>query len=1006
MMRPVMNNRGWLRRGLVLKLLLLTACASQPRVTPTEPATIADLSTLAPTAAHPEAGYSAPSNPAASNPAALALNPAALNPAASSTVTASSAVSQDGREKAIQAYRDYLVAYPQSSASRDIRRRLADLLVESAAAAADGAEDDAGAEGAVAISGRADQLERYDQAIALYAELLATDAGDESTAELLYQLAKAQELRGRPAQALRTVRQLIASYSGVNRKLIADAQFRHGELLFGQQDFVEAEQAYAAVVRLGDSVAVYEQALSQLGWSLFRQGRYQAALQPYFALLDRKIPADMAAESAVSRLSRAEQEQLDDLYRAISLCFSYLAGPQSIAAFFEAQGWRSYQVQVYQSLADLYERKGLFVDAAQTWIALALRDAEAAEAPRYYLRAMRLYQQNGATQSTLETRQAFVERYRIGAEFWHKHPPSAFSDVIQQLQASLVELAGFYHRQALKTGTDIAFGQAESWYREYLTSFADSPEAAEMRFQLAELLYQRGHYAAAAEEYEHTAYRLDAHPRGGEAGRSALRALEQLQADTTVAPVGADGPVGANDKAAAAGAASERLMQSRRRFVQTYPRHGDAAAVLGQLATELLATGQPAEAAGLAESLLQQAEPLPAALRQSAWTVFGQASFQLQDYQQAERGYRQALGLVEATDPRLQALQQGLAIALYRQAGAALERGRQRQAADLYLQAIANSETESALHAEAQVDAAAALLGLQQWRPAIAVLEQFRGDHPRHPRLPDVTHKLAFAYERSERPLAAAREYLRLGQGEGEVALRREAIMRAAELFQQSAQPQQATTALELYLQRFPSPVLPAMVARQQLAELAKARGDENGQRRWLRDIVRTDQVQGDPSTRLLAAQAALSLAEQPRRRFEQIQLVEPLQQNLGDKLAAMKRALQALESVTEYGIDEVTSAATYRIAAMYQDLSRELLQSQRPQGLDGEQLAQYDLLLEEQAAPFEEQAIELYQANIDRISNGQYDVWIERSLRRLAELWPVRYGKVERGELAVEIVD
>ncbi|MEM9404334.1 MAG: hypothetical protein AAGA44_17835, partial [Pseudomonadota bacterium] len=62
----------------------------------------------------------------------------------------------------------------------------------------------------------------------------------------------------------------------------------------------------------------------------------------------------------------------------------------------------------------------------------------------------------------------------------------------------------------------------------------------------------------------------------------------------------------------------------------------------------------------------------------------------------------------------------------------------------------------------------------------------------------------------------------------------------------------------------------------------------------------------------------------------------------------------------------------------------------------------QYDLLLEEQAYPFEEKAIELFQANAERTADGVYDEWVIKSFEELAQLMPARYAKMERSENVV----
>jgi hypothetical protein len=69
---------------------------------------------------------------------------------------------------------------------------------------------------------------------------------------------------------------------------------------------------------------------------------------------------------------------------------------------------------------------------------------------------------------------------------------------------------------------------------------------------------------------------------------------------------------------------------------------------------------------------------------------------------------------------------------------------------------------------------------------------------------------------------------------------------------------------------------------------------------------------------------------------------------------------------------------------------------SERPEGLSPLELEQYELAIEEQAYPFEEKAIDVHESNLKLISLGVYNVWIEKSLQKLAEFVPARYAKPE----------
>ena len=109
-----------------------------------------------------------------------------------------------------------------------------------------------------------------------------------------------------------------------------------------------------------------------------------------------------------------------------------------------------------------------------------------------------------------------------------------------------------------------------------------------------------------------------------------------------------------------------------------------------------------------------------------------------------------------------------------------------------------------------------------------------------------------------------------------------------------------------------------------------------------------------------------------------------------------MQQALQAYGRSAGYGVQEFATKAAFHIGEIYAGFSRELMASPRPPELDELALEQYDLLLEEQAYPFEEKAIETHEGNAARSRSGIYDQWVQRSFDALATLLPARYAKRE----------
>jgi hypothetical protein len=145
-------------------------------------------------------------------------------------------------------------------------------------------------------------------------------------------------------------------------------------------------------------------------------------------------------------------------------------------------------------------------------------------------------------------------------------------------------------------------------------------------------------------------------------------------------------------------------------------------------------------------------------------------------------------------------------------------------------------------------------------------------------------------------------------------------------------------------------------------------------------------------------------LAEPIFQEYKAVQLVQPLKPNLKKKKELMQQAIDVYTKAAEYGIEKVTTASTYRIAEIYGAFSRGLYDSERPKGLSPTELEQYDLLLEEQAFPFEEKAIEIHETNASRASEGVYDKWVQKSFKALRKLSPIRYAKNERSELLTTV--
>jgi tetratricopeptide (TPR) repeat protein/TolA-binding protein len=928
------------RAGCVTPLaLLLAACATAPRVQ--QPPTIADL----PTRTELPGG------------AASAVLP---GPDAS---------------RAMTSYQQFLQMQNADPALRaEAMRRLADLKLESGE-----------------LERMSNEVSRVDapaaDAIKLYTTLLQAYPDYPRNDQVLYQLARAYDTTGQEAQALATLDRIVARYP--HDPDIGEVQFRRGELLFSMQHYAQAQQAYEAVLALGrGGSSFYAQSLYKRGWAQFKQGLNEPSLQTFADLLDLTLvdPAAGGRVRGLEQLARADHELVDDTLRVMSISFSYLDGAGSITQLKTQRGRLPYAWLLYQRLGDLYVSKQRYQDAAATYRAFVAQDAVDEHAPALSMAAIAAYRKGGFPELMLQAKLEYVQRYGFDSPFWQGRTQDAYPQVVAQLQVNLKDVAEYYHALAQKKHDDADYAAAARWYRAYLTSFPHVADAAATNYLLADALFESHQYLQAATEYEHTAYDYPAHRQAADAGYAALVAWQDYEASLP---------------ASARAAVHARAIDSSLKFAQTFPTHPASAGVLTRAAQDLYAAGNQARATQTAQRLLRQ-PGATAAQQRIALSIVGQVSANQGNSAGAEQAFTRALALVGPSDPERSDLNERLAATIYQQGDRKRAAGDLLGAADDFLR-VGRVAAGSKIVATAQYDAAAVLIDAKQWQSAIPILEAYRRDYPHSQYTPGVGRKLAVAYAAAGQAGPAAAEFERIAANPNEEPdVVREALTRAADLYEQAGNRTRATAMLEQLVKRFPTPIPDAIEARARLLQLAQQQGDTARALFWQRQIVKTDAEAGaarTDRTRYLAAEAQLALAAPLRDEFRRIRLTTPLKRSLAAKSRALQAAVQAYKEVAAYQVAQTTTAATFETAELYHRLAEDLLASERPRRLSAAEREQYESLLEDQAYPFEEQAISIHEINAQRVQSGLYDDSIRASMSALAQLLPARYGKTERTE-------
>ncbi|XOV86618.1 MAG: tetratricopeptide repeat protein [Pseudomonadota bacterium] len=884
------------------------------------------------------------------------------------------------RETVLSLYREVLPQVPDTAERFEISRRIAELELQRASDAAGAGEVvdfhvaiDAirsvlqAAEVKVPEAGRGDQYSSTSELSII--DTPASDGSRQDLTTLRYKLAYAYDLTGDPAAVRSNLDRIIAESR--NPAEVNEACFRRAELLFSAGDYPAAADDYERVAVADSPYQLHAQYM--LGWSRFKQGDLDSALPPTLAVL-AELQTDKPARQA---------DLLADATRMAVLALDYLDGAATLADYMAQLDKPEWQSYLYRALGDWYREKERFSDSALTWETFIEHNPMHREAPQIYLEVIETYRSAGFVDDLPTRKLDFINRFERTSAFFEAHGEAVFATYRDTLMAYVDYFSALAHARAQTSATADDYRAAAAWYKRWLDNFVGEEESAEKLFLMAESLNAAEDWSGAIGAWQQL---IDVYPDHGRVRESHYAVVVATEAWAATANL----PL------------LEERVTANLVFASRYPDDDRAATSQLKAAQLLFDQGQYVRAAEAADLAL--ANWTLGDLEAPALLISGHSWFELLDYAVAEARYRRLLVM----DPN-DGIQSRLLAAVFRQAELAEAEGNLDVAIARYAELLEIAPNDPVAIA-AMYDVAGLYELAGRVPEAINQLAAFRARYPHHQLNGEIPLRLVSLFESSGRFADAARE-LEIVQADRERddETRRLALYRMGELYLAAGDSGAAIATFRNYAHSYAVPVSLRMEAMHHL-DLLYQQSDEPTKRAfWLRkktemyDSLATADI--TPRIRSLAAEAALTLAGDRLADFERATLTLPLKKSLKAKRKVMAAAIAAFEKAAGYEVAEVTTAATFSIGTIYQSLASTLMASARPAGLNDMELEQYELLLEEQAFPFEEQAIELHEINLQRGWRNAWDPWINRSLAELQRLSPGRYRRDEPALAALQVL-
>ncbi len=790
----------------------------------------------------------------------------------------------------------------------------------------------------------------------------------------LYQLARTQDQLGEYEQSMRTLALLCKKYPTSIH--YAESEFRIAENAFSEGNYIEAEVAYSQVMFNANGATFYERSLFKRGWTRYKQGLYAEAADDYLAALDKHQFDEYSA------LSTSDKDQFDEYFRALGLSFASLQNSQELQTYIAGLTDFKYLYHSYEVTSDIYLEQERYSDAAEIIEQFITTNPNSLKIPFAYLKKMEAWR-NGKFKNRFEdTLEIAYTKFNSKSNYWVSHKNAADQEkIVNAMREHVLRAATYYQEDYQLSHNKSEFNQANIWYKRYLEQYSAFAQQDKVYNLYAELLIAEEKNQDAMHFFELAAYDGNI-VLNKEAAYATIVLTNKLYEQEKMNPIWLTKHI------------HYALISA-----QLYPREPRYQSTALHAAELALNSGHFEDALALANTLPDNTNDK---MLHEANVIKGLAYLQLKAFADAEIIFGDLLKQNQ-DQAEQKKIQDNLALSIYKQAESNATNNHIELAIQHYAR-VAQRVPTSDIAPKSLYEAIALAMKHEQWTIAIHHIQQFQQLYPKHELYGDATKQLSSAYLNAGEGVKAAQTFEQISAQENNQDIKMATLWKAAELYESKHNTDAAIRSFSTYADNYPRPFPQYMEAMYKLTQLHQEAKAQDKVMLWQEKISAADKqapktIKTD-RTNFIAGNIQLDIAKRIQTQFSMRQLVEPLPENLRAKKKLMQDAIAAFGQASIYNNPAITTEATFAIGNIYQQFSNALIKSERPRNLKGEELEQYNILIEDQAFPFEEKAIEFYEINMAHSKEGILNQWLTQSFKELQKLFPVRYSK--KGKLDI----
>ena len=775
-----------------------------------------------------------------------------------------------------------------------------------------------------------------------------------------------------------------------NSPLAPESHFRIGEYYFERREFNNAVGHYRHLLNRWDN-EYFQMALYKMGWAYYNLNDYANAITSLIYLVD---DISLVEKNKIENGNEGKTDLRKESIDYISVCFTEYGGSYRAKKFLESKKNKEYVVDIFLKMADIYISRNFYDEAVSTYKSLIEFYPFYFEAPKLYTFIIEIYETAGDIGLANEARETLVKRFGPGSAWLDQYPVGEIrNNALFLAQKALYDLGAYYQMRAQDRGREREYRLAISKYNEYLEKFPESDKRYTVNYYLAECYYETGDFEDAALSYYQVMTEYEQMEYREQAAFNRILCYYNLtnqaeEPDTVTCYIDDFLRSGTLQAVLVRVGSQAQLIQACNDFDKYLPgtsRHHEVLMKMGETLYEL----SQYDLAVMAYQIVAE-DSVQSVYTGQSITMIAQCYFRNEKYSDAEEWYRVLAATFPDSTEYTERAGRMIASSRFKVVEAIKDSGDVRLAAEEF-EKLAETIQDNEVRQRAIYEAGHIYETINLPGKTTYLFEKLAREFPQSDFSDEALYRAGLLHQESGSLDSAAMNYMELAriQPESEYTLR--ALYNAGSCYESVSKWNEAKNAYAKYVAHSPTDHDEHLEALYKIGEMLYV---SNRPREALAAFNRTiDQYhqyvrQGILADEYSAAHSQFMIGEIYFKDYCQIALVHPLEKNLARKADLLKAVRNAYLASAKYKVAEWATAASYKIGMAYEEFVTAFLESPRPANLTDEELAMYNLKLNEKAEPFKVQAFQLYKANVNRAEENNIDNrWISESRKRMQVL-------------------